>query len=342
MLVISVFFLSASCSQSASDGETAYIPAAENSTSGKITVSVDETYKPIIEAEVNAFHRFYPDAEVTINYKPEAECFEDLMTKQVSMIIAGRKLNEEELARFQKRTIVPKETKLATDAICILLNKENKDTLFEAADLRLIFKGRVTKWSKLFPYNEEKRSNDNITIVFDHPASSTMRYVKESIIPGAEMTKNVFAAGTNNAVIEYVAKNKNAIGIIGVNWLSDSDDIYVELALEDTKMAFIEMSGSDELQFVQPFQAFIGSGKYPLTREIYAISGEGFSGLGTGFVNFVAGPRGQRIILKSGLMPAIVPPRQVSLPPKVDGKSVEEQLRKDKEKLEEEIEFKYD
>jgi len=40
---------------------------------------------------------------------------------------------------------------------------------------------------------------------------------------------------------------------------------------------------------------------------------EGKSGLGTGFVSFVAGHKGQRIILKSGLAPQIVPARDVMI-----------------------------
>jgi phosphate transport system substrate-binding protein len=36
---------------------------------------------------------------------------------------------------------------------------------------------------------------------------------------------------------------------------------------------------------------------------------ESFSGLGSGFVSFVAGEKGQRIILKSGLVPATMPIR---------------------------------
>jgi len=46
---------------------------------------------------------------------------------------------------------------------------------------------------------------------------------------------------------------------------------------------------------------------------VNAISLETRSGLGTGFISFAAGDKGQRVVLKSGLMPATKPVRQVRL-----------------------------
>jgi phosphate transport system substrate-binding protein len=50
-----------------------------------------------------------------------------------------------------------------------------------------------------------------------------------------------------------------------------------------------------------------------LARELYIVNCQGFSGLGMGFASFVAGDIGQRIILKSGLLPYKVPPRKLSI-----------------------------
>jgi phosphate transport system substrate-binding protein len=41
------------------------------------------------------------------------------------------------------------------------------------------------------------------------------------------------------------------------------------------------------------------------------INYQGFSGLGMGFASFIAGDIGQRIILKSGLMPIRLPSRNI-------------------------------
>jgi phosphate transport system substrate-binding protein len=51
---------------------------------------------------------------------------------------------------------------------------------------------------------------------------------------------------------------------------------------------------------------------YPLRRDIYIISREARTGLGSGFASFVAGQKGQLIFQKSGLMPANVQARIVT------------------------------
>ncbi|MEA4950496.1 MAG: phosphate ABC transporter substrate-binding protein, partial [Petrimonas sp.] len=55
------------------------------------------------------------------------------------------------------------------------------------------------------------------------------------------------------------------------------------------------------------------TGGYPLIRDIYIIITDASGGLPSGFFNFIAGDRGQRIILKSGLLPANRPIRLVHI-----------------------------
>jgi phosphate transport system substrate-binding protein len=50
-----------------------------------------------------------------------------------------------------------------------------------------------------------------------------------------------------------------------------------------------------------------------LARDLYIINCQGFSGLGMGFASFVAGDVGQRIILKSGLLPVRIPTRKFTI-----------------------------
>jgi phosphate transport system substrate-binding protein len=71
--------------------------------------------------------------------------------------------------------------------------------------------------------------------------------------------------------------------------------------------------GTDPKNFCKPYQGYIAERSYPFCRDVYMISRETFSGLGTGFVSFVAGDQGQRIILKSGLVPATMPVRLIEI-----------------------------
>ena len=116
-------------------------------------------------------------------------------------------------------------------------------------------------------------------------------------------------------MVKYVERNKDAIGIIGVNWISDSDDTLTHRFLMKVKVVAVSSSADpDGLDgYYTPCQGFIARNYYPFVREVFIISKETFAGLGSGFASFIAGDVGQRIILKSGLLPATMPVRLIKV-----------------------------
>ena len=45
--------------------------------SGVIHISCDESFKPVIDAELQVFRNDYPQANIIVQYKPEADCLRD-------------------------------------------------------------------------------------------------------------------------------------------------------------------------------------------------------------------------------------------------------------------------
>ena len=83
------------------------------------------------------------------------------------------------------------------------------------------------------------------------------------------------------------------------------------------KVNVLSVKGVSGKNYYAPTQNNIAEGKYPLARDLYIINGQGYSGLGMGFASFVAGDIGQRIILKSGLLPVRVPGRKIIIRNKI-------------------------
>jgi phosphate transport system substrate-binding protein len=110
-------------------------------------------------------------------------------------------------------------------------------------------------------------------------------------------------------VVDYVSKNQNALGLIGLEWVSDRDDSTTNAFLDKIKV--VALAG-DSTHF-QPYQAYLALKYYPLMRTISIINREGRTGLGTGFAAFFASERGQRIVLKAGLVPKTMPLRIIQV-----------------------------
>lgn len=278
----------------------------ETSTSGSIKITADESFQPIVDAQLNVFHKLYTKAKVTPSYKAEGPTVQDLLNDSARLIVLTRQLTDQELETLSKKANMSKSairaTKIAYDGIALILHPDNRDTLLSLPQLKEIFTGKVKSWKELNP----KSSLGDITIVFDNNNSSSARYMQDSVTNKQPFPASAYASKSIPAVIDYVAQNKNAIGVIGNSWISDFDDSTVVGFTNRVKVAAISRTHTPQNpdNYFQPYQAYLAQGTYPLRREIYIISREARAGLGTGFVSFAAGDKGQRIVLKSGLVPA--------------------------------------
>lgn len=277
-------------------------------TTGSISISVDEALLPVIESEVHTFNSLYRYAKINAVYTTEVESFRNLLDDSSRLIIVTRKLNENEIKYFEKKKLYPKTTKIATDALALITHKENPDSVITIDQLKNIFKGTLSEWKQINPNS----ALSGIQVIFDNKSSGTARYIKEILNKNnSTLPSNCYALNTNPEVIDYITKNKNAIGLIGVNWVSDGDDPASKGFLKNITVMAISSSDTADTasNFYKPYQAHVALKQYPLCREVFIISREARAGLGTGFAAFIAGDKGQRIILKSGLIPATMPVR---------------------------------
>lgn len=270
---------------------------SDTPTTGELSITVDETFKPFIDSEISTFEGIYTYADVNVSYKPEGDAFNDLLNDTVKLIIVSRRLNKEELKIFEQWEIVPKVTKIAYDAVALIGSKDLKDSTITMDELNALLSGTNTPLK-------------DIKVVFDNNNSSTINYLMEKT-GVKKLSQNCYALNSNKAVIDYISKENKSIGVIGVNWISDRDDTTNLSFLKSIKV--FEVALSDTSEYYKPYQAYIAQKIYPLWREVYILSKEAYTGLGTGFTSFVASERGQRIILKFGLVPATMPVRLVEL-----------------------------
>lgn len=295
-----------SCDSRGPGGERADTPTA-----GNINISVDQNFYQILDSHVATFEGLYKYANVNPSYKPEAEVIQDLLQDSARLIVVSRQLNPEENQVFERIKIRPRVTKIAIDAIALIVHPDNPDVNLTLDQARKIFTGQISSWKEINPQS----ALSDIKVVFDNRNSSTVRYVMDSLTHNQPLPANSFAAESNDALVDYVAKDRNAIGVIGVNWISDQDDTTAVNFLNRIRVVALAKSSqpSSEDEYLQPHQAYIAQRTYPLLREVYIISREARAGLGTGFASFVAGDKGQRIILKSGLVPATMPVRIIGV-----------------------------
>jgi phosphate transport system substrate-binding protein len=290
----------AACASRDKDGKILDTP-----TSGEITIAVDESLKPLIEAEVKAFEGLYHDAHIKVMYTSEEDAFKTLLKDSARLAIVTRKMVPAEEKVLAELKIVPQQLMIAKDGVALIVNRQNADTTISLTELKKILEGKQHEATK----PRRKAGHQQYQVVFDQPHSGIIRFLKDSVASFESLPDYCFAVNGNKAVVDHVSANPNTLGLIDVSWISDADDSTANKFLQSIRV----MAVAADSDFYQPYQAFIAQRQYPLLRDVMMISREARSGLASGFMAFVASDKGQRIVLTSGLVPATMPIRIVEV-----------------------------
>jgi phosphate transport system substrate-binding protein len=286
MRKLSILFLAllfTACKQKPADD------GSQSRTRGSATILVDESFANIVDDQIAVFNADYPDAKLKIIQGNEQRILPTFLNDSVRVIIMSRVLSPKEEQSYQRRSIPIFTQRFAIDGIALIANSENSDSTITAAEVVSILKGTSTS---------------NKGLVFDNPSSSTVAYFKDLAKINTLPKKGVYTLQSNKDVIKYVSENKNYIGVVGVNWVLQSNP---EVSGSSGKVKLLavknEKGKKGDNGYYKPTQENLISGIYPFLRNVYIINCEGKEGVGTGFANWLASPRGQLIVLRSGLGP---------------------------------------
>jgi ABC-type phosphate transport system substrate-binding protein len=273
---------------------------------GTATFYVDESILPIIEDELTIFQAEY-NAKINLVAKPESEVVNALLSNKTTVVILTRNLSETEKQSLAQKKINPKVTHFATDAVVFITNKKSKDTLLDLQEAVNLMQGKKSKVEKL---------------VFENPNSGTVKTMN-MLAKTDNNTKHAGIYSMNSAieVMKYVSENPGAVGVVGLNIILQPDPQWQDLVGSVKVMGVRNVKGGkSDMNYYKPNQSNLALGLYPLRRDLYMLNFQGAAGLGMGFASFIAGERGQRIILKSGLLPVRIPSRNITIRKEINTK----------------------
>ncbi|GGD59908.1 hypothetical protein GCM10011514_24850 [Emticicia aquatilis] len=270
---------------------------------GEITIAADESLQPIVEAEVMAYNAHYPKAKLNVVYVPEQRAMSLMMNDSVNVAIVTREATPGEKAVYTSNNIPYLPAKMALDGVAIISNTESSIKNLSVIELKEMFEGQ---------------KKTDIKLVFDNSSSSNLNYMIQKLGLKDIKKANIFAADGNKDVIEYIKKNKNAIGVIGGNWISDIDDSKSQSFINSIHVVGISDAKTPD-KYYTPTTASLKARKYPFERRVILHTKKGY-GLTSAFIRFCCAYIGQLVVEKSGLLPYYIYEREIILEKKPVGK----------------------
>lgn len=266
---------------------------------GKATFVADESFAPIIEQENYVYKSRHADADPVFLYRTENRAVNMLLNDSVRMAVLSRDLDTAERNILVRRSLSVESQRFAVDAIALIVNQASKDTTITVNALKKMLNGQ---------------GDMNKTIVFDNPNSSLVRYLKEFSGNKEFKQKNIYALKSNKEVIKYVGEHPDALGITGFSWLNNPGTDLIDY-VNKVQIVAVKDEASKQYpnEYFKPSQESLVLKQYPLSRGLYLVNSSSKVGLAMGFATFLGSDVGQRIILRSGLLPDSIPPREIIL-----------------------------
>ncbi len=281
-----------SCSQPA---ETKKDEMPDTPTSGNVKVFCEEGFSLPMKREVYTFQKFYDRAKVEVNFVNEKQAIEALYNDCCKVILISRALSDEEQKKFKAINVSANQTCIAKNAVAFVVRLSSTDSVISVQRIKALLSGADTTYN----------------LVFDNENSGVTKFLKDSVLQGKPFGKNCFAVNRTEELIKLVSEKKHVIGVMDYAWLSDTDETITKEIL--TKIRPMAISLQQGKTGFYPDQSNIQTRDYAFCRYVYIMRRSGDFTLGAGFIAFVAGQKGQLMMLKTGLVPAFRQEREVEI-----------------------------
>ncbi len=244
-----------------------------------ISIKGSTTVLPIAQKIAEAYMKENPDISISISGGGSGNGIKAIIDGTTDIADSSRFIKGKEIKLAMEKGRYPVPFSVAYDCIVPVLHPTNSVKNLTTDQLKAIYKGEIKNWKKVG--GPDRRivvvSRDTSSGTYEVWAKKIMK--KERVFPGALLQ------ASNGAVLQTVAKNKNAIGYIGLGYMNKS---VKPVTVNNVK-------GTSETTL---------NGTYPVGRPLYMFTNKWPEGEIAKFINYILHPeKGQKLVSDIGFVP---------------------------------------
>ncbi len=234
---------------------------------------------------------------ITVAAHGSATAFTDLAKGAADVGMASRRIKPAEassLAAMGDLTSAAGEHVLGLDGIAVVVNQSNPVDALTKDQLRDIFDGTITDWSKL------GGRGGPIHVYARDDKSGTFDTFKSLVLGGTKLLATAHRIEDSRELSNDVAGDAGGIGFIGLPYILS------------TKPVPVADTGATPLI---PNRLTVGTEDYPLSRRLFLYTAtQGGNPLSRRFADFALSPAGQAIVEATGFIPLTIKPELAPIP----------------------------
>lgn len=244
---------------------------------GNIVIKGSTTVLPIAQKIAESYMKDNPETKISISGGGSGNGIKAIIDGTTDIADSSRFIKNKEVKLAMEKGAYPVPFAVAYDCIVPVVHPSNTVKDLSLDQLKAIYQGKIKNW-------KEVGGPDRKVVVISRDTSSGTYEVwekkvmkKDRVFPGALLQ------ASNGAVAQGVAKNKNAVGYIGLGYMNDT-----------VKPVMVNgVAGSEETTL---------NGSFPVSRPLYMFTNGWPSGETATFLNYVMHPKkGQALVREAGL-----------------------------------------
>lgn len=241
-----------------------------------ITVKGSTTVLPIMQRAVEAFIA-ETGTPVAVSGGGSSNGIKALLDGSTDVAMASRKMKGKEIKLANSKNINPVEHVIALDAVIPIVHPSNPVNNLTSDQLKAIYEGKITNWK------EVGGTDGKIIVISRDTSSGTYETWHKIIMKKARVFPGALLQASSGAVLQAVAKNKNAIAYDGIGYINNTvKSLSVDGVMGSAKTA------KDKT--------------YPVARTLQIYTTSTPSADASKLVEFILSPKGQDIVEQAGFI----------------------------------------
>jgi phosphate transport system substrate-binding protein len=246
---------------------------------GNIVIKGSTTVLPIAQKVSEAYMKQNPDVKISISGGGSGNGMKALIDGSTDIADSSRFIKQKEVKLAVEKGTYPVPFAVAYDCIVPVVHPSNSIVNITMAQLKDIYMGKIKNFKAIGGPDRP------IVVISRDTSSGTYEVWEKKVMKKARVFPGALLQASNGAVAQAVAKNKNAIGYIGLGYVN-----------KDVKALSVDRITGSEASTL--------NGTYPISRPLYMFTPGWPKGDVVNFINFVINPeKGQKYVKAAGYVP---------------------------------------
>ncbi|MCU0604443.1 MAG: phosphate ABC transporter substrate-binding protein [Desulfobacterales bacterium] len=258
--------------------------AAGAAAAGNLVLKGSTTVLPIAQKVAEEFMKENQDVRVSIAGGGSGNGIKALIDGTCDVAKSSRFIKKPEVELAVGRGVYPVPFCIAYDCIVPVVHPSNTVANLTVEQLKAIYRGGVRNWKEVGGPDRE------IVVVSRDTSSGTYEVWEEMVLGGDKVYPGALLQASNGAIVQTVAKNKNAVGYIGIGYSNP----------EVKPLSVNGIVGSEQTTL---------DGTYPISRPLFMFTPGWPKSEAQRFLNYFMHPeKGQKLVREAGFVPLYLAP----------------------------------